>query len=377
MKVTVLRGRERVGENLIEVTDGKTKILLECGVALTPTPEGNLAEKQVTQTHYDGVIITHHHLDHSGLLRYPICAKAIYMGKITRDILLQDGGICQENRDKIRILQSETPFFIGAIEIIPHLCDHSAMDSYMLELNADERILYTGDFRSSGRKSFFALLKRLPTNIDLLITEGTNLGRGYLAETECTVEEKTVELCKKAKKVFVLQSRLNVDRTVTFYRAAKRSKRSFLQTLSSSAVCELTENIPNPITFSDCYTYLSVGESEEKHEQIFARYGKKLLSKYQIARKRNIIMQVHSGMLGYFRELSKLCDLSGSLLVYSLWNGYEPKMREFLEGVSALGVEVVRLHASGHADEKAINLLRKRVNAKREILVHCDIEGIS
>ena len=61
LKVNILRGKENIGENLIEVSDKKTKILLECGVELKPTNEGVEIEKRVISTAYDAVIITHYH----------------------------------------------------------------------------------------------------------------------------------------------------------------------------------------------------------------------------------------------------------------------------------------------------------------------------
>ena len=36
-KVEVIRGKEKIGENLIEVKSTQARILLECGLALEPT----------------------------------------------------------------------------------------------------------------------------------------------------------------------------------------------------------------------------------------------------------------------------------------------------------------------------------------------------
>lgn len=371
MKITVLRGIGRIGENLIEIQEGKSKILLECGVPLSETKEGKRAEERVLQTEYDGAVITHYHADHCGLLKKPLKAKEIYMGKTTMSVLLHDDGICAENIPKIRPMENEKIFKVGELTVKPYLCDHSAYDSYMTELRGKtEIVFYTGDFRSNGRKSFSALLARLPQEVDTLIYEGTNMGRTSVCQTERELEEIAVKEGKAVGKIFVLQSRLNMDRTVTFYRVAKRLGRTFLQSLSSARVCELADKIPSPVAYGDCYTYLSHGVGKEERDSLIPKYSRKIKSQRQIAKTKKIVMQVHGGMLGYFQSLAKYCDLSDSVLYYSLWQGYKEELRPFLEGISALGITVKDLHTSGHADALAIDLLKKRLQPKREILVH-------
>lgn len=371
LEVNVLRGENRVGENLIEIKSEKKRILLDCGVPLVKTAEGKEAEKHVLETHYDAVIITHYHADHSGLLTQPIHANEIYMGKATQNVLLHDRKICNENVPKLRTMENERIFEIGDIQIKPYLCDHSAYDSYMIELiQGDKNVLYTGDFRGHGRKSFSRLLSRLPKKVEHLIIERTNCCRTKACETEAALEKRAVEYCKSAEKVFVLQSRLNVDRTVTFYRAAKRTGRIFIETKDSFEICRMLNGVPTPNHFDGCYTYLSCGTDEKNVEELKKTACNKILSRRAIAKRKRIVMQVHSGMLGYFREFSKLCDLSGSILFYSVWQGYKPKMQNFLDGLAELGIKTVEMHTSGHADEETIERLVRRVCPKTVSFVH-------
>ena len=53
-----------------------------------------------------------------------------------------------------------------------------------------------------------------------------------------------------------------------------------------------------------------------------------------------------------------------------MWQGYKEEMKEFLDGVQNLGVKVIDLHVSGHADLPAIEKLIKRTNPKKIELVH-------
>jgi ribonuclease J len=67
-------------------------------------------------------------------------------------------------------------------------------------------ILYSGDFRTHGRKS--ALTERLmaapPKNVDVLLMEGTNLGSDKACTTESNLEDAFVDLFRStADRVFV------------------------------------------------------------------------------------------------------------------------------------------------------------------------------
>jgi hypothetical protein len=76
----------------------------------------------------------------------------------------------------------------------PHLVDHSGFDAYALEIEADERrLFYSGDLRAHGRKSklFELMLKRPPKNIDVMLMEGSSLGR--IDGSECFPTEEKLE----------------------------------------------------------------------------------------------------------------------------------------------------------------------------------------
>lgn len=366
LRVNILRGKDKIGENLIEVSDGKTKILLECGVALEPTKQSVEIENKVIITEYDAVIITHYHGDHSALLKKPLKARKIYLSNGALKILEYCNGVCEENKQKIETFSHGKTIKIGNIMCKPCLCDHSAYDSYMIEIIKDgENILYTGDFRSNGRKNFQALLERLPNKVDLLISEATSPTNKN--ETEKELEEKAVEIFSKHNRVFILQSTLNIDRTVSFYRASKRTGKPFIMGVSSAGVCLGLKNIPNPLTFSDCYVYFNKSVDSDKYGTIKNAYKNKLIGRTQIEKMEKFTMQVNSNMLCYFQKLKGVKD---SVLIYSMWQGYKEEMKEFLDGVQNLGVKVIDLHVSGHADLPAIEKLIKRTNPKKIELVH-------
>ena len=371
LQINILRGKNKVGENLIEITDGKTKILLECGVALEPTHKSKEIEEKVLGIEYDAIIITHCHADHSALLKNPLRAKTIYLGQATFQILNYCNAILEENKCKIKFIESEKSFFVGDIECKPYLCDHSAFDSYMVEIKKDgENVLYTGDFRSNGRKNFDVLISKLPEKVNVLIVEGTNLVDEN--QTEKTLEKQAAELFAKHDKVFVLQSALNVDRTVSFYRASKKTKKPFIMGQSLANICAGLKNIPNPLTFGDCFTYFNKSFDGEQYEKSKSVYKSKLLGRSQIAKLKKFTMQIDSGMIKYLKKLNQISGLQDCVLVYSMWQGYKPKMQEFLKEIKEMGIKTVDLHVSGHADCKAIKKLIEKVNPDKIEFVHTE-----
>lgn len=375
LNVNILRGHNKIGENLIEVFDGATEILLECGISLDPTEESKKIEIEVLNKYYDAILITHYHCDHSGLLKEKLNTKHIYMGEDTYRVLNFCKAIHEENKNKIKFMKTEETFYINSISIKPYLCDHSAYDSYMLEINKEnETILYTGDFRSNGRKSFSALLNKLPQNIDLLITEHTN--QSYKNETEQQLEIAAANIMKNYKRVFLLQSTLNIDRLVSFYRASKKSNKKFIMSKASSEVSSFYSHIPSPIKFSDCYTYLEDTYEINEYKKIKEMFKNKLLPRKMISAEKEYVMQINTRMINYLKKLDNLQSLKNSVLIYSMWNGYKDNMRDFLDEIKNIGIEIIDLHVSGHADDLTINRLIKCVKPKEVKIVHSEINKI-
>ena len=376
LRANILRGKDKIGENLIEVTDGKSKILLECGVALEPTEKSREIETKVLNSNYDAIIITHYHLDHSALLKNPLNTKKIFISKGAFNVLEYCNAISKENKNRVEFLQDQKIFSVGEIKCKPYLCDHSAFDSYMIEIEkGGEIILYTGDFRSNGRKNYQNLLNKLSKMVDLLIIEGTNIISKNLTEKE--LEEKAIDIFSKHNKVFILQSTLNIDRTVSFYRASKRTNKPFIMGISSADICSNIKNIPNPKTFDSCYTYLNRAVDNDCYTKTKENYQTKLLGRGQISKMEKFTMQINSNMLKYLQKLSVITSLQDSILIYSMWQGYKPKMQQFLEGVKVLGIKVVDLHTSGHADIAAIKKLIQSVNPEEIEFVHTEKDSWS
>lgn len=347
MEINIIRGQNQIGGSIIEVSSKNTKIILDVG--------SNLDDKEIVvpeieglfkgEAKYDGVLISHYHSDHEGLATKILPKIPIYMGeksheihKVTREY------IKKEYLKEPKTFKADEEFLIGDIKITPYLCDHSAFDSHMFLLECEgKKILYTGDFRSNGRKFFQSLLDKLP-KVDALITEGTNLLNNKIGKinlTEKELEKKGIELLEgNDRPVFVLMAGTNIDRIVTLYKIANATKRLFLIDTYVGVITDtIGGNIPNPRTFSNVRIFLT---NQDKY---------KILKNYP-------------------KEFS----FEGCTLFYSMWEGYKKQenMKEFLKFMEEKGVKTISLHTSGHADEKDFDKLIKKVEPEIIVPIHTE-----
>ena len=377
MEINIIRGQNQIGGSIIEISSKNTKIILDIGSNLdnkeiiVPEIEGLFKGK----AKYDGILISHYHGDHIGLATKILPEISIYMGEKSYEIhKVSNEYIGKEYLKEPKTFKTEEEFLIGDIKIIPYLCDHSAFDSYMFLLDCEgKKILYTGDFRSNGRKFFEALLKKLP-KIDILITEGTNLsdnkiGKVNLAEKE--LEKKGIEILEgNDKSVFVLMAATNIDRIVTFYKIANATKRLFLLDTYAGLITDtIGGNIPNPRTFFNVRIFLT---TPNKYE-ILKNYPQNKIGKNEIANS-NFMMCIRSSMKQYLENRSKEFSFEGCVLFYSMWEGYKKQenMKEFLKFMEEKGVKTISLHTSGHADEKDFDKLIKKIEPQIIIPVHTE-----
>jgi ribonuclease J len=243
MRFRIHRAAAEIGGNCVEVESQGYSILLDLGLPLTEPvdPVSLLPDvpglKGMRDPRLLGVVLSHPHQDHYGLLSQAPTDLPVYLGgdaiRMLRaaDIFTRSSSIPQS----LTPYSSNVPFQLGPFRITPHLVDHSAFDAHALLIEADgSRLFYSGDFRMHGRKTrnMEALLESPPERVDVLLMEGTNLGRrsrSIAVETEDDLERriaKRLGTCDGL--VLAYAAGQNIDRLVTFYRAALRSGRGLV-----------------------------------------------------------------------------------------------------------------------------------------------------
>jgi len=406
MKVIIHGGANQIGGNCVEVVSGDTKIIIDIGIPIT-NEDGSLFNTDITcgeellakgiipsvnglykwdgNPVIDGILISHYHLDHYGWLRYVHPDIPCYLGQVSHKMMNMLKIINKEWEEIPQnpvYINSWKSFSIGNILITPYLIDHSACDSYIFLVEADgKRIVYTGDFRSHGRKRklFKSFLKQCPLPVDLLLVEGTAIGDEYSkVMTEEEGEERIFEICKNTEGfVFGFSSTQNIDRIVSFYKAALRSGRTLVIDPYQAYVLDQIDGKVPKVNGSykirvSYHSPISNMIADAGNKDILYRYKDyKVTEEEMQSEPGKYLLLVRNTMLG---SMERLGNLEGAKLIYSMWQGYKEgeKIRAFLRSLEDAGVIVEDVHSSGHASFDTVKELLDTLKPAQVVPIHTE-----
>jgi ribonuclease J len=407
MKFKIHRGTKEIGGSCVEVWTDTTRILLDFGMPLVDEYGSQfnfekykaltvqeLIKQSVlpnirglyndTDKLIDGIILSHAHKDHFGLLNYVHKNVMHYLGKATHEIIklnniftlqdLQLQNTCYFEKTKT--------FKIGDISITPYWADHSAFDAYSFLVEAnDKRIFYSGDFRSHGRKAgaFEWFIRNAPKNIDYLLLEGTTIGRSDKAfKTEEELELDFTNTFRNSNSInYVWTSSQNIDRLVTIYKACLKSDKTFVVDVYTANVLDtLAEFAQLPTPLKD-YRQMMVLFPNRLTTQLFNKKLGHLANKFAL---KKIIKEVISENPSKYvlmvrpsmkNDLNKIVADKGNL-IYSMWDGYKKQSSsvEFLDWLKSKNFTIIDIHTSGHADTPALKQLVEGIQPKYIVPIH-------
>jgi len=250
----------------------------------------------------------------------------------------------------------------------------------LIEANG-RRILHTGDFRNHGYKGKLLekTLKKIG-KIDLLITEGTTFSREQIkSKTEEELVDEIVEKTKSYKQVLMLMSTTNIDRVTTMQKVANRTGKKVIHDIVLSNVLNLvTQRIPNALNSKEVGVFLPavnyLQKDKEEYKQFIEPYQEKIAMTGQMLRG-SFIMNVRVSMLKDIEKLKlKNNVLDNCCIVYSMWKGYKKDeiYNNFFDKMQELGIDVIDLHVSGHADYTAFNELLDITKPEVVIPIHTE-----
>jgi ribonuclease J len=342
----------------------------------------NLLPQSLNRSDHATVLISHPHQDHWGLIAEIPPSWPVWTGSKSASLIALAGEISR--RPLTRRLKTwgsrSGPLAIGPFRVTPMLTDHSAVDAYMLLIEgAGKRILYTGDFRRHGRKS--SLVNRLmatpPPGIDVLVTEGTNLGADKPVVSEKELERQFVDLFGRTKgRVFVSWSGQNIDRTVTLYRAAKRCGRTLAVDLYTADVLERMASgtrLPRPgwpnITVVVTSRLASFYRKNNRADFV-ARMAKVGISAKRL-KGRGYVAMLRRALIDDY-QCAGVMPTSDDAFNFSMWRGYKsnPYHAEALEWCRTAGAEIAFIHTSGHASVADLRAFAEAMRPQAVIPVH-------
>ena len=371
MRLRVHRGTKGIGGTCIEVEAQGKRLALDVGLPLDAPDDDEAHESLLPRVSgfresddsLFGVLISHPHLDHYGLARHIRPEVPVWIGRDAHNIL-KAASVWVPNGHAFadpHFIENRTPVKIGPFLITPYLVDHSAFDAYALLVEADgKRVFYSGDFRGHGRKGklFERMVEHPPGDIDVLLMEGTTIGRTGTDEgfaTEGDLEREFVRAFRETRGLhFVWTSSQNIDRLVTVFRAAKQSRRILLIDLYTAVVLEATgrESIPQT-------GWADVGLYIPQRQRVFIK-EKGLFSDLGRHKANRVFPEALPDMakraVMLFRPMAMQDNgvksvLDGAALTYSMWEGYlnQDSSRRVVKWLEDHGIPWRTVHTSGHA----------------------------
>lgn len=388
VKVCIHRGTQEVGGTCIELESQSQRIVLDVGLPLDaidsaeslPSVSGFLERDESLLA----VVISHPHLDHFGLARYLRPDTAMIMGAATERILeasvpFTPTGIAFDN---VRHLEAGRALPIGPFTITPFLNDHSAYDAYSLLIEADgQRLFYSGDFRGHGRKAgaFERLIEHPPPDVDVLLMEGTTIGRSGSEVPPSTEQE--LEHCfrrhiQEAKGfALVWTSGQNIDRLVTLFKASRQEGRLLILDMYTAEILRACGNPRLPQAgWEGIKVFLPASQKRQvvrgQHFAIADRYKDSRIYPEQLAGAcAHAVMLFRPSMM---RDLEQAACLDGAILVYSLWPGYlkRAELGSFHEWLKERRIPLVHCHTSGHASPQDLQRFAEALAPRMLVPIH-------
>jgi len=407
VKVKVHRGTDSIGGTCIEIIVSGGRLILDMGMPLMMNGGGELDSASVdsptvangmipdvsglvdgsTDKPILGVLLSHAHPDHYGLLEYVHTEIPIYMSEESK-ALIGVGNVFYP--DQLRLpnalgrchtFKQEKAFELGPFTITPYLMDHSAFGASSLLIEVEgKRILYTGDLRAHGRKGklFWALAHKVG-HVDCMLMEGTTLGGkhhdGY--NDEQSVEEGMVKTFATDHVTFALGSGSNVDWLVSLYRACKRTNKLLVLDLYQfyllNQLKQFSSALP-PHQGDHIRVFYTKYQAEKLEEHDLVDVMTKDAVRRKISREgicsnsEKMVVRISRG------EMKRLADKmerqNKMRFIYSMWQGYLDRDSDMSNFPRLYGCEWKSIHTSGHAWLEDLQHLTQKIKPAMLVPIH-------
>lgn len=421
MKLVIHRGTKEIGGTCVELSTKTSRIILDFGMPLSDAQGRefderflgkesieSLLKKQVLYPikglysndtpSVDAILISHSHKDHYGFLKYVHPDIPVYMSAGARKLIdVLNVFIHSESRLELgptKEVRDRVSFSVGDFRITPYLVDHSAFDamSFLIEDTVSgKKVFYSGDFRATGwkRKLFDRFIANPPQGVTALLLEGTMMERGggkYPAEEDVLARMVDIINGSRNEVIFACCSGQNIDRIVTFYKAALETNSLLVLDPYTACVLKSIETSYNSIPQMDWKNVrVFIGNYKKGNGDIYVSkiadsqfrrllpgLGRaKLRAEDFPALKQKAIVLMRTTMIPV---VGRIPGIKGSKLVYSLWDGYLKKdnrdSRTFKAFIDRYAIDLEHVHSSGHATVDKLQEYASALAPKRLIPIH-------
>jgi len=424
--MTFYGGVNEIGGNKVLLEDGDVRIFLDFGQSfsmgadyftrwlgprainglgdyfefgLLPEIQGLYTREQLRFTElpyeeprFDGVFLSHAHVDHLNHIQFLHPMIPIYLGvgtKLFLEAMEKTSSFCNYGKHRYRTFRTGDKIKIGGLVVEAVHVDHSIPAAYGFLIHTSEgTVVYTGDLRAHGPRQDMTedfMEKARKSEPVVMICEGTRMveedkRKNYSEEEVEKLSRRIVSSTDKM--VFVTHYSRDIDRFRSFYNVAKKNGRKIVVSPKSAhLMARLVEDkrldLPDPLKDKDILIYYKRKKSGEFDERDYYVWEREFMDKmvtYEFVRENQgrLLMDLD------FYQFAELIDIrpeSGSHFIHSMSEPYSEEdiedivMHNWLEHFK---IRFHQLHASGHMSRQQITDLCNYIDPKKLFPIHTE-----
>ena len=424
--LTFYGGVDEIGGNKVLLEDGDVRIFLDFGQSfsmgadyftrwlgprainglgdyfefgLLPEIQGLYAREQLRFTElpyeeprFDGVFLSHAHVDHLNHIQFLHPMIPIYLGvgtKLFLEAMEKTSSFCNYGKHRYRTFRTGDKIKIGGLVVEAVHVDHSIPAAYGFLIHTSEgTVVYTGDLRAHGPRQDMTedfMEKARKSEPVVMICEGTRMveedkRKNYSEEEVEKLSRRIVSSTDKM--VFVTHYSRDIDRFRSFYNVAKKNGRKIVVSPKSAhLMARLVEDkrldLPDPLKDKDILIYYKRKKSGEFDERDYYVWEREFMDKmvtYEFVRENQgrLLMDLD------FYQFAELIDIRPESSSHFIHSMSEPYSEEDIEDIvmhnwlEHFKIRFHQLHASGHMDRQQITDLCNYIDPKKLFPIHTE-----
>ena len=408
--LTFYGGVNEIGGNKVLLKDEDTKVFLDFGISFTlrgqyystpflaprsekglrefgilPDIEGLYKFDKTSESRFDGVFLSHSHIDHTGYISFLKEDVPVYCGETTATILRTLNRIRPRDFEfnidhvKFKTFRTGDRIQLGSLEVEPVHVDHSVPGSYGFIIHTSSGpVVYTGDFRSHGLKPDLTrdfVEKASEEKPIAVISEGTNM-TGVHISSESEVRRKIGMIVKQTSGLVLANfACADIDRLHSFYEVAKDNDRYLAVTLKQAYLMDKLSKdphlkVPN-LSDGNILVFQKSKKTYYRWERRAMELGKPIDSSKIAELQDRIILVVSFYDL---EELTEIKPVPGSCYILSASEPFNEEMEidfnKLVNWLEHYGLPQYHTHVSGHITPLQLRSILRTISPKKIFPIH-------